>query len=113
MPRKYIDAPSYRYHISGQAVVMFDGKNYYLGPHDSPESKARYYALLNEFHAKGMQMPEQRDTQPAVITVRVVTAGSVIATDEPIVSCASDFEGSAEHRGRPVITVLVNELQPQ
>lgn len=74
MPRKKIDAPSYRYHISGQAVVTFDGKNYYLGPHDSPESKARYYALLNEYHANGMQMPEHRDTQPAVITVRVVTA---------------------------------------
>ena len=39
--------------------------------------------------------------------------GSVIATDELIVSCASDFEGSAEHRDRPVIAVLVNELQPQ
>lgn len=39
--------------------------------------------------------------------------GTVIATDELIVSCASDFESSAEHRGRPVITVLVNELQPQ
>lgn len=39
--------------------------------------------------------------------------GSVIATDELIVSCARDFEGLAEHRDRPVIAVLVNDLQSQ
>ena len=74
MPRKKSDAPSYRYHISGQAVVTFDAKNYYLGTYDSPESKARYYALLNEYHANGMCIPAQRDSQPAVITIRVVCA---------------------------------------
>jgi len=74
MPRKKCDAPSYRYHVSGQAVVTFDAKNYYLGTYDSPESKARYYALLNEYHANGMCIPEQRDSQPATITIRVVCA---------------------------------------
>lgn len=74
MPRKKSEAPSYRYHVSGQAVVTLDGKNYYLGPHDSPESKARYYALLNQYHAGGLRMPEHVETHPAVITVRVVTA---------------------------------------
>jgi hypothetical protein len=74
MPRKKSDAPSYRYHISGQAVVTFYAKNYYLGPYVSPESKARYYALLNEYHANGMTMPEQRDSQPIANTVRVVCA---------------------------------------
>ncbi len=74
MPRKKSDAPGYRYHVSGQAVVTLDGKNFYLGPHDSPESKARYFSLLNEYHANGMRMPEERPSQPAEITVRVVCA---------------------------------------
>jgi len=39
--------------------------------------------------------------------------GSVIAIDEFILSCTSDFDGSAEHGDRPVIAVLVNELHPQ
>jgi len=39
--------------------------------------------------------------------------GRGIATDELIVCGASDFEGPAEHRDRPVIAVLVDELQPQ
>ena len=39
--------------------------------------------------------------------------GGVIATDELIESRANNFEGSAEHRDRPVSAVLVNELQPQ
>ncbi|WP_168565653.1 hypothetical protein [Crateriforma spongiae] len=31
MPRPKADQPGYRYHISGQAVVTFCGKNFYLG----------------------------------------------------------------------------------
>src|SRR4051812_47820333 len=35
--------PSYRLHRpSGQAVVTIDGKDQYLGKHDSPESHAEY-----------------------------------------------------------------------
>ncbi|TWT84351.1 hypothetical protein CA13_58280 [Planctomycetes bacterium CA13] len=30
MPRQKFDQPAYRYHISGQAVVSFCGKNFYL-----------------------------------------------------------------------------------
>lgn len=74
MPRKKIEAPSYRYHVSGQAVVTFDGKNYYLGPHDSPESKARYYALLNQYHANGMAMPQETAQGNQPITIRVLAA---------------------------------------
>lgn len=74
MPGKKSDAPGYRYHISGQAVVTLDGKNFYLGPHDSPESKARYFALLNEYHANGKRMPENRCSGPALITIQVLCA---------------------------------------
>ncbi|TWT95756.1 hypothetical protein Pla100_33980 [Neorhodopirellula pilleata] len=44
-------APDYRYHVSGQAVVTFNGTNFYLGPHNSPESKAKYRTLLAEYIA--------------------------------------------------------------
>ena len=38
-------APVYRYHLSGNAQVTLCGKDFYLGPHGSPESYSRYQAL--------------------------------------------------------------------
>jgi hypothetical protein len=72
MSRTKSDAPGY--HASDQAVVTLDGRKFYLGPHDSPESKARYFALLNEYHANGLRMPEDRQSQPAEMTIQVVCA---------------------------------------
>ena len=46
MPRQRSAMPSYRFHVSGQAVVTLCGKDFYLGAHDTPESRARYFALL-------------------------------------------------------------------
>lgn len=68
--------PEYRYHMSGQARVFLDGKHYYLGEHDSPESKARYLELLQQYHANGKRMPEATGSRQAetVITVRCITA---------------------------------------
>ena len=41
--------PSYRKHkASGQAVVTIRGKDHYLGPFDSPQSKLKYHRLLVE-----------------------------------------------------------------
>lgn len=76
MARPKSDQPGYRYHISGQAVVTFDGKNFYLGEHNSPESRAKYHALLGEYLANGKQLPEDTETHQAdaVVTVRVITA---------------------------------------
>ncbi|QDV44385.1 site-specific tyrosine recombinase XerC [Stieleria neptunia] len=74
MPRKK-GVPSMRYHVSGQSVVTFCGRNYYLGPHDSVEAQARYHALVAEYIANGMASPpEQPERQvDSVITVRCVT----------------------------------------
>ena len=64
-----------RYHVSGQAVVTLAGKDFYLGKHDTPESRARYHALLAEYNGNGLQAPEQLTHQVDVpITVSCVTA---------------------------------------
>ena len=46
-PRK---VPSYRLHkASGQAVVVLNGTSIYLGPFDSPESRARYDRVVARY----------------------------------------------------------------
>ncbi len=76
MSRKRTDAPAYRYHVSGQARVTLAGKDFFLGEYDSPESRAKYFALLAEYNANGKQAPESTPSQlaDAPITVRCVTA---------------------------------------
>lgn len=59
MPRPKKTAPSYRYHISGQAVVTFNQKNFYLGPYDSPESLSRYHSLVAQYVRSGGQTPSR------------------------------------------------------
>lgn len=45
--------PSYRRHSSGNARVTINGKDFYLGPFGSKESKQRYNALMAEWLATG------------------------------------------------------------
>lgn len=50
--------PSYRLHKStGQAVVTIDGRDYYLGRHDSPESHEKYNRLIAEWLLRGCHSP--------------------------------------------------------
>lgn len=58
MPRPKSMQPGYRFHVSGQARVTLDGRDYLLGKHGSPESWAKYHALLAEYVAGGMKMPD-------------------------------------------------------
>ncbi|TWU27924.1 tyrosine-type recombinase/integrase [Novipirellula artificiosorum] len=76
MPRPKVDAPAYRYHISGQARVTLDGRDFFLGEYDSPESKAKYFTLLAEYNANGKTMPiaTPRQLADAPVTVRCITA---------------------------------------
>ena len=47
-PRKQ---PRYCLHkSSGQARMRINGRDVYLGPHDSPESHERYERLMREWH---------------------------------------------------------------
>jgi integrase len=48
--------PSLRHHRpSGRAVTTIDGRDFYLGPWNSPESKVEYQRLLAEFLSGGLR----------------------------------------------------------
>lgn len=50
--------PSYRLHKStGLAVVTLDGRDFYLGRHNSAASRAEYRRLLTEWMANGGTLP--------------------------------------------------------
>jgi len=54
MPRLTKKLPSYRLHkASGQAIVTLSGRQVYLGPHGSSESKAEYDRVIAEWLAAG------------------------------------------------------------
>lgn len=64
MARSKSAQPAYQFHFSGQARVTLDGKDFYLGKHSSPESYAKYYALLAEYNANGRKAPQQPPSDP-------------------------------------------------
>jgi integrase len=61
MARPKAKAPARRYHISGQSVVTIAGRDIYLGPHDSPESIARYAVLIGIYQRNGLTIPDDFD----------------------------------------------------
>ena len=61
IPRR-ITVPIYRKHkVSGQAVVTIDGRDIYLGKHDTPESRERYDRTIAEWLANGRCLPTSAD----------------------------------------------------
>lgn len=66
--------PAYRFHVSGQAVVTLAGKDFYLGTFDTPESRARYFTLIQEYNENGKVAPDTPTHQKHLpVTVRTVT----------------------------------------
>ena len=61
MARPKAKTPARRYHISGQAVVTIEGRDFYSGPHDSPESIAGYAVLIGIYQAGGLKLPQDFD----------------------------------------------------
>jgi len=62
--------PSYRLHkSSGQAVVTLSGRDHYLGPHGTPESKSAYQRIVAEWLAGGRHL---RPAPGNVVTVAEV-----------------------------------------
>src|SRR5262249_39682451 len=67
MPRKK-NTPAYRLHKqSGQAIVTLTDpigtrKDYLLGRHETPESRAEYVRLLSEWEASGRRLPGNSGT---------------------------------------------------
>ncbi len=76
MPRPKASIPEYKFHISGQARVWLDGEWRYLGEYDSPESRAKFFAILQVYEANGRRLPDDSTTRldDAPVTVRCVTA---------------------------------------
>lgn len=74
MPRQKSAQPAYQFHVSGQALVRLDYKDFYLGQHGTPESYARYYSLLAEYNANGRKAPgdpEKQVERQADTTIKV------------------------------------------
>jgi integrase len=69
--------PSYRYHkASRQAVVVIKGKSYYLGPWNSPESKAEYRRVVAEQWSP--DPGPTRTTGPVVVSAPPPTVDEVM-----------------------------------
>jgi integrase len=72
MPKLNTRPPRYCHHkSSGQAVVKFGGRTYYLGKHGSPESKARYQEAIAQWGQQNRQSIEPVDV-PRQIQVPTV-----------------------------------------
>ena len=86
MARPKVQAPARRYHMSGQSVVTLGGRDIYLGPHDSPESIARYAVLIGIYQSSGLSLPD--DFNPAILDEKAsLLLGLAVTsnqTDSPI-----------------------------
>lgn len=58
MTRPKTKAPTYRYHVSGQAFVEFNGKRFYVGKFDTQKSRVKYHRLVTEYLENGLQTPD-------------------------------------------------------
>lgn len=66
--------PSYRLHKpSGQAVVTLTGRDFYLGPWQSDESRAEYDRLIAEWVANGRRLPS--DSRSSSISIAELSLG--------------------------------------
>jgi hypothetical protein len=73
MPRKSGNLPAYCLHRrSGQAVVRLCGRDHYLGPYNSTESRENYDRLLAEWLANGRQPTTPVTVQSAGLLINEV-----------------------------------------
>ncbi len=60
--------PSYRHHKpSGKAVVTLNGRDFYLGAWQSPESKTEYDRLIAEWIANGRMLPSENSVSELTV----------------------------------------------
>jgi integrase len=83
MARPKAKAPTRQYHISGQSVVRIGQRDFYLGPHDSPESIARYAVLIGIYQANGLALPD--DFDPATLDIQ---AAALLGVQSPQAAAA-------------------------
>ncbi len=69
MPRLTRSVPKYRKHkASGQAIVTLDGKDFYLGHHNTAVSRREYDRLVGEWQQNGRRLPPQRQEAEMSVT---------------------------------------------
>lgn len=67
--------PSYRLHrATGRAVVTLCGKDFYLGGHDTPESRQAYDRLIAEWYASGRRIMPQAERTGSLRVAQIVAA---------------------------------------
>jgi hypothetical protein len=67
--------PSYRLHKpTGQAVVTLNGKDFYLGKHNMPESKQAYHQLIAEWIASGRHVVALAKKQHALSVNEIIAS---------------------------------------
>jgi hypothetical protein len=65
--------PSYRLHKStGQAVVTLDGRDFYLGRHGSPKSRAEYDRVIAEWLTNGRRLHAAASVGGSDLTVNEI-----------------------------------------
>src|SRR3954453_21881814 len=70
MPRRPDRLPTYRLHKpTGQAVVTLGGKDFYLGKHGTPASRAEYDRLVAEWLSNGRQLAATDDVSVSELMV--------------------------------------------
>ena len=68
MPHLNPTLPSYRLHkASGQSIVTLGGRDFYLGPHGTPASRAKYQRLIREYVNAGFRMPTEGEDQDLTV----------------------------------------------
>lgn len=65
--------PSLRKHVSGQARVTLNGRDFLLGPYGSPESVQAYHKILAEWEAAG-RSPLFRQNKHEVTVAEIAEA---------------------------------------
>ena len=89
--------PSYRLHKpTGLAVVRLSGRDFYLGRHGSPESKADYERLIAEWLSNGRQL---------ALTHPVDSPASPITISELIIAYWEHAEHYYVKKGEPTSTL--------
>jgi len=62
--------PAYRFHKpSGQAVVTLDGRDFYVGRYDTPQSRSEYDRIIAEWLTNGRRLPTPASGSGADLTV--------------------------------------------
>jgi hypothetical protein len=94
MARPKAKAPARRYHLSGQSVLTLNGRDFCLGPHDSPMAIARYAALVATYQAGGLSLPDDFELSSLDERVAMLLGNeSTAASQQPASS-----PGPARHR---------------